>query len=212
MISDEHPMLTVLLAAADGRFPPVDGEFTVLPAFAGGLECSMAFTGHALIATAQPAEAVRAQRPDGFGGSMAPGFLSWLAGDGGWIGVIDVTLVARGRGGATLPERFDAGDHPRVRLATSLRQAVRVYGDERGLITLSAGLAGRRELSVEAAPHGQGRGWGRSLLTDALGLIPPEEPLFAAVSPGNARSLRALLSVGFVPIGSEVILRPGRVR
>jgi hypothetical protein len=49
-------------------------------------------------------------------------------------------------------------------------------------------------------------------MTDALGLIPPEEHVFAAVSPGNARSLRALLSVGFVPIGSEVILRPGRVK
>jgi GNAT superfamily N-acetyltransferase len=110
-----------------------------------------------------------------------------------------------------LPERFDAADHPRVRYATSLRQAVRVYGDERGLITLSAGLAGRRELSVEVAPHGQGRGWGRSLLTDALGLVPPGEPVFAAVSPGNARSLRAFLAVGFVPIGSEVIIRPCRV-
>jgi GNAT superfamily N-acetyltransferase len=205
----DHPLLTVLLSAADGRFPPVDGGVTVMPALDGGLECSIAFTGHGIVATARPAEAVRAQRPDGFGASMAPALLSWLAGEGGTIGVLDATLVARGKaGGATLPERFDAADHPRVRYATSLRQAVRVYGDERGLITLSAGLAGRRELSVEVAPQGQGRGWGRSLLTDALGLVPPDEPVFAAVSPGNARSLRAFLSVGFVPIGSEVIIRP----
>jgi RimJ/RimL family protein N-acetyltransferase len=34
------------------------------------------------------------------------------------------------------------------------------------------------------------------------------EPVFAAVSPGNARSLRALLACGFTPIGSEVLLRP----
>jgi hypothetical protein len=29
--------------------------------------------------------------------------------------------------------------------------------------------------------------------------------VFAAVAPGNARSLRAFLAEGFVPLGSEVI-------
>jgi len=78
------------------------------------------------------------------------------------------------------------------------------------VVTLAEGLAGRREVSIEAAPDGQGRGWGRSLLVDALGLVPSGEPVFAAVSPGNARSLRAFLALGFTPIGSEVILRPQR--
>jgi hypothetical protein len=32
--------------------------------------------------------------------------------------------------------------------------------------------------------------------------------VFAAVAPGNARSLRAFLSEGFVPVGSEVIVQP----
>ncbi|MGN9908266.1 hypothetical protein ACTMTJ_12050 [Phytohabitans sp. LJ34] len=204
-----HPLLAYLLAAADGEFPPVDGACTVLPPLASGLACSVAFTGHALVATAHPPEAVLAQRPDGFGGSMSPDFLRWLAGPAGWIGVVDATLVARGRGGASLPLRPDAADHPRVRHATELRHDVRVYGDARGLVTLSEGLAGRTEISVEAASEGQGRGWGRSLVHDALGLVPPGEPVFAAVSPGNARSLRAFLAVGFTPIGSEVILRPG---
>lgn len=204
-----HPLLGLFLAAAGGRFPPVDGGCTVLPALPGGLACSVAFTGHALVATARPAQAVLAQGPDGFGGSMSPDFLRWLAGPAGWIGVIDATLVARGRGGAALPLRLDADDHPRVRHAAELRRGVRVYGDERGLVTLSEGLAGRTEISVEAAPDGQGRGWGRSLVHDALGLVPPGEPVFAAVSPGNARSLRAFLAVGFTPIGSGVILRPG---
>jgi GNAT superfamily N-acetyltransferase len=205
-----HPLLELLLAAADGRFPPVDGEVTVVAALEGGLECSYGFTGHAVIATDLPPAAVRERKPDGYGGALAPDFLRWLAGPAGAIGVIDATLVARGRGGGGLPERSDLSDHPRVRLAQSIRSDVRVHGDQRGVVTLSRGLAGRRELSIEAVPAGQGRGWGRALLADALGLVPAGEPVFAAVSPGNARSLRAFLAAGFTPIGSEVIIRPER--
>jgi hypothetical protein len=205
-----HPLLVHLLDAAEGRFPPVDGACTVLPPLPGGLACSVAFTGHALVATAHPVEAVLAHGADGFGGSVAPDFLRWLAGPTGWIDVIDATLVARGTGGPGLPPRSDAGEHPRVQHASSLRRDVRVYGDERGLVTLAVGLAGRTEIGIEAAPEGQGRGWGRSLLRDALGLVPAGQPVFAGVSPGNARSLRAFLAVGFVPLGSEVTIRPAQ--
>jgi hypothetical protein len=205
-----HPLLAYFLAAADGRFPAVDGGCTVLPPLPGGLACSVAFTGHALVATAHPAEAVLARGADGFGGSVAPDFLRWLAGPKGWIDVVDATLVARGTGGPGLPVRAGADAHPRVQHARSLRRDVRVYGDERGLVTLAAGLAGRTELGIEAAPEGQGRGWGRTLLRDALGLVPAGEPVFAGVAPGNARSLRAFLAVGFVPLGSEVTIRPGQ--
>ncbi|OLB79961.1 MAG: hypothetical protein AUI14_08620 [Actinobacteria bacterium 13_2_20CM_2_71_6] len=209
-MTEPHPLLGYLLSAADGRYPPVDGGCTVLPALPGGLECSVAFTGHAVVATALPGATVHMRQPDGFGASLAPDFLRWLAGERGWIGVNDVVLVARGRGGGTLPERREAADNARVRHAIALRRNVRVYGDKRGVVTLAEGLAGRREVSIEAAPDGQGRGWGRSLLVDALGLVPSGEPVFAAVSPGNARSLRAFLALGFTPIGSEVILRPQR--
>ncbi|RIQ11374.1 hypothetical protein DY240_28965 [Jiangella rhizosphaerae] len=44
----------------------------------------------------------------------------------------------------------------------------------------------------------------------ALRLVPAGEPVFAAVTPGNARSLRAFLACGFTPVGSEVLLRPAR--
>jgi hypothetical protein len=207
---EQHPLLTLLLSAANGRFPPVDGAYTLLPPLLGGLECSVAFTGHATIATALSGEVVGSQHPDGFGGSLAPDFLRWLAGERGWIGVHDVTMAAHGHGGGGLPELTDGDNHPRVQHAQQLRRNVRVYGDRRGVVTLADGLAGRREISIEAAPEGQGRGWGRGLLRDALGLVPDGEPVFAAVTPGNARSLRAFLSVGFIPIGSEVILRPLR--
>src|SRR5262245_39857565 len=93
-----HPLLAYLSAAADGSFPPIDGQCTVVPALPRGLECSFAFTGHAIIATALAEQAVAQQGPDGFGGSQAPDFLRWLAGPGGHIGVLDATLVGRGRG------------------------------------------------------------------------------------------------------------------
>jgi hypothetical protein len=81
-----------------------------------------------------------------------------------------------------------------------------VHGDERGLVTIGAGLGGRRELSVEAAEPN--RGHGTALIAEAIGLVPEGELLFAAVSPGNARSLRAFLGLGFTPIGSECLIRP----
>ncbi|GLZ81579.1 N-acetyltransferase [Actinorhabdospora filicis] len=202
-----HPLLPVLLDAADGVFPEADGTVEILPPLPGGLECSLALTGRAYVATALPDAEVAALAPDGFGGSMAPDFLRGLAGPGGEIGVLDAVLVARGTGGGTLPARGDLAGHPRVRHALGLRAGVRVHGDERGLVTLAAGLAGRLELSIETAATG--RGDGPSLLADALALVPAGEPVFAAVSPGNARSLRAFLRLGFTPVGGEVIIRPG---
>jgi len=201
-----HPLLAYLHAAADSHFPPVDGAVTIVPPFDNGWACSVAFTGHAVIATAKPLEEILARGADGFGGSMSPDVLRYLAGPTGFAGAIDVMLTARGTGHATLPRRTDADDHPRVQYARGQRSNVEVYGDERGLVTLSNGLAGRREFSVETAEHN--RGWGRELVGEALGLVPEGEPVFAAVSPGNARSLRMFLGLGFVPIGSECMIRP----
>jgi hypothetical protein len=118
----------------------------------------------------------------------------------------DMTLVGCGQGGGSLPFRDDLEDHIRVRYARTLRQNVRVHGDERGFITLSNGLGGRPEMSIELTSGTENRGVGRALIAEALKLTPLGEPLFAAVSPGNARSVRAFLAMGFVPIGSEVII------
>jgi hypothetical protein len=207
---DRHPLRELLYEAIDGRFPPVDGGVTVVPELAPGRECSFAFTGHAVIATALPPTEVHARKADGFGPTVLPDFLRWLAGPTGDVHVTDVTLFARGTGGDRLPPRPDLIDHPRVQFALGFRDDVHVYGDDRGVVTLSRGLAGRPELSIEAVEAGQGRGWGRSLLVDALSLVPDGEPVFAAVSPGNARSLRTFLGLGFTPIGSETVILPVR--
>jgi hypothetical protein len=61
-------------------------------------------------------------------------------------------------------------------------------------------------MSVENGTEGPR---GRDLIDQALSMTPRGELLFAAVAPGNARSLRSFLSCGFVPIGSEVLIRVG---
>ncbi len=197
-------MLAYLLDAAIDRFPPTDGGFTRLAPLEPGLEAIVSFTGHAVICTRLERSRLLDLGVDGFGGALRPAVLSEMAGPAGDIGTIDVTVVARGRGSGTLNERTDLDEHPRVQHARDLRRRVRVFGDERGLVTLGFGLGGRLEMSVEAAIPGTGRG----LIGEALRLAPEGQPVFAAVSPGNARSLRAFLASGFVPVASEVIIRP----
>ena len=80
---------------------------------------------------------------------------------GGTVNVLDVMLVRQGAGGqAVLPVRQSLDDHPRVRHARAVRRGVAVRGDERGLVTLATGLAGRRELSGQALRLGmEGARW-----------------------------------------------------
>lgn len=208
-----HPLLTALLAASHGAFPPVDGRAVFAPPLPDGLEAVVSFTGHAVLATGLAPANLADLAPDGFGAALQPAVLMRLAGAHGAVGTVDVTLAGRGLGGGRLPTRTDLDDHPRVRHARTLRRHVRVHGDERGLVTLAEGLAGRLEVSVAADAGRQGAaGAGRGLVLEALRLAPEGEPVFAAVSPGNARSLRVFLAVGFQPLGSEVLIRPDRRR
>jgi GNAT superfamily N-acetyltransferase len=209
-----HPLLEILIDVAEGRYPPVDGAVEVLPRFSESpLECVTEFTGHAYVMTDfSPAE-VAAIGADGFGGIVHPDVLRRLAGPGGWIDCHDVVLVKRGLGNRSLAERFDLEDHERVIHGRMLRREMRVFGDERGLVCLGRGIADRWEVSVEVATEMRGRGHGRALLADAIGLIPEGEWCFAEVSPGNNASLVAFLAAGWRPIGAEVIYRPaGRSR
>ncbi|HWM05279.1 MAG TPA: N-acetyltransferase [Actinophytocola sp.] len=194
-----HPLLKIFLDAARGMFPPADGAVVHLPPLGNGLAAVVSLTARAYLAADHlPADL------DGFGAALQPEVLRELAGPAGVIETLDVTLAAPGLGGGGLPARSDLDDHPRVQLARGLRSEVRVHGDERGLVTVAHGLAGRTEMSVETLGD---KGFGRELINEARRLVPAGEPVFAAVAPGNARSLRAFLAAGFVPLGSEVILR-----
>jgi hypothetical protein len=205
-VPDEHPLLSIYLRAARGEFPPADGQAIFLPSLHAKQAAVVSFTARAYIATSLTREDFADLRLDGFGSASQPNVLARLAGATGHIFLTDVTLVGPGQGGGSLPLRDDLEDHIRVRYARTIRRNVRVHGDERGFITLSDGLAGRPEMSIELTSGTENRGTGRALVGEALKLTPAGEPLFAAVSPGNARSVRAFLAMGFVPIGSEVII------
>jgi GNAT superfamily N-acetyltransferase len=178
------------------------------------MEAIVAFTGHAVVATALALPVLIRAGADGYGGAMAPDVQRLIAGADGWIDVLDVTLVGAGLGAdgsaPMLARRDDLAAHPRVAHALAIRTDVRVHADDRGIATLSRGMAGRTEISLELSPDLQGRGVGAGLLRDALRLLPAGAPVFAAVAPGNVRSLRMFLRHGFTPIASEVGIRPRR--
>ena len=204
----EHPLVRILHDAAAGRFPPVDGSVTYLPPFFDGREAVVAFTGHAVIASRLDADDLRDLAPDGFGAACGPAVQLRMAA-GGTVGDLDVTLFARGTGAGSTMQRTDRwDDHSRVRFARELRTDVVVYGDERGFYTISRGLAGRQEMSIEIVTDLHDSQAGRGLITDALAAVPAGGLLFAGISPGNARSLRSFLAAGFTPIGSEVVITP----
>ncbi len=99
--------------------------------------------------------------------------------------------------------RHDLDGHPRVRHARAVRRDVVFARRRAGPGDLKVGLAGRREIPVQALRPGTGEG--RSLVRDAL--FGETGPVFAAVSLGNARSLRTFLALGFTRVGSEVLLQ-----
>jgi hypothetical protein len=75
---------------------------------------------------------------------------------------------------------------------------------------LSTGVAGLTELSFELEPGRRGSGQAAGLVRAALGCVPGGELLVAAAAPGNAASVRALLTAGFTPVGSIQLWRPAR--
>jgi hypothetical protein len=208
MTAHGHPLAAVLVAAAHGSFPPVDGAVEVVSPDDRGTEAVVEFTGHAFVLTHRDRGDELFRGVDAFGGVGHPGLVLALAGDA-TIGSHDVVLVRHGGSSVEpLPETDRYDDHPRVVRARHHRHPVNVLGDETGLVTIGAGLVGRTELSVELTGDGGGNGSGRALILGGLATLPTTELVFAQVAPGNAASLRAFLACGFRPIGSEILFEP----
>ncbi|TFV64516.1 N-acetyltransferase [Geodermatophilus sp. DF01-2] len=209
-----HPLAALLTEAAEGRFPPADGAWRRVPPWRPGLEAVVAFTGHAVLAVADDVTDARLHElgVHGLGGAQDPRVVTALAGPDGWIDSLDALLVARGRGGASpLVERPDLHGHPRASFAAAVRGNLRVLGfpdpARSAVAVLGTGVGGLTELSVELEPERRSRGAGAALVRAALEQVPAGEPVVAAVAPGNAASLRAVLAAGFVPVGSSQLFR-----
>jgi GNAT superfamily N-acetyltransferase len=202
----------VLHAALRGEYPPDDGRVDVVAPWSPGVEAVVSFTAHAFVATVLSASVLTAAGVDASEGAYCAGVVTALTGADGAADSLDVVLLAAGTGWTRLPERSGLAAHPRVLHARRWRQDVHVHGDRRGLVTVSRGLGGVAELSFEVAPEFRGAGVGRELLTEARGLIAEGEPVVALVAPGNARSLRAALAAGFVPVGAAQLIHPGPSR
>jgi hypothetical protein len=213
-VTPGHPLAAILEACAGGEFPPADGGVDVLPPDSSGTRAVVALTGHAyVLAEVDRSELVRrvgGSAVGGFGAALKPSVLAWLAGTDLEIGTTDAVLVTRGVGADEAQPLDDAiAEHPRVRRALNHRREVGVVVEADGLAILGRGLVGRRELSVELFdPAVPSNGAGRRLIAAGLRCVPVGEWCWAQVAPGNARSLRAFLACGFVPVGSEVLLTP----
>ncbi len=83
------------------------------------------------------------------------------------------------------------------------------------LATVSRGVGGLTEVSVELAAEQRGRGRGSGLVRSALATVAIAQPdalVVAAVAPGNVASLRAFLGAGFEVVGSMQLIRPDSSR
>lgn len=212
----EHPLGQLIASAADGQFVPVDGGWQRVPPWRPNLEGIVSFTGHAVLALAPQTsdDLLVTLGVDGFGGAHDPRLITALAGPDGWIDSLDVLLTGRGTGSTAVARRLvhrpDLAGHPRAQFAATIRDHLEILGypdrDRSALAILSRGLAGLRELSFEIEPEHRG-GAGAALIRDALGAVPSGQLVVTAVAPGNAASLRALLSAGFTPVGSLQLFR-----
>jgi hypothetical protein len=200
----------LLRGVADGTPPAIDSDLTVVPPPDERSVGVLAFPGQHIIVAEVAAEWVRSWLPqDDLGPPLGPPFLTLLAAvTGREIGTVDAVLVAKGHGrrrGQELTEVTNS-DHPRLVRARRARTEVRAWSCPGGLLVLGKGVAGRWEVAVEVDATLRGFGLGRGLFAAALGLVPAGEPVWAQVAPGNAASLRALLGVGYRPVGAEVLL------
>jgi GNAT superfamily N-acetyltransferase len=213
-----HPLAELIVDAVAGRFVAADGGWHRVPPWRRGLEAVVGLTGHAVLALASDIanERLVGLGVDGFGGAHDPRLISALAGPRGWIDSLDALLVGRGTaddGPHRLVERPDLALHPRVQFAARIRDEPRVLGypdaDRSAVVIVGRGVAGLTELSFELEPDRRGVGGGSALVSAALATVESGELVVAAVAPGNAASLRALLSAGFVPVGSSQLFRRG---
>ncbi len=201
---DRHPLLTLLLAAAEGCFPPIDGTVKFLPPLHSSRSAIVSFTGHAVLATPLTRQDLAPYRLDGYGAALQPAVLMRLAGADGQVGVwTSPWSPAGGPGPPPAPRRpgrpppcparaRPAGAHSRRRT-----RLIPGPGPGRAHRTLDRdrACAARQRRRTDPAqrradPH------------------PGRRAVFAAVSPGNTAPCGPFLASGFTPVASEILIDP----
>lgn len=203
-------LAAILADAAAGRFPPADGNVTILPQPSERDSGVISFTAHAVIFTAADPSWVAGQLPpDDLSGPLSPPFLvSLCTHTGRTAGSMDMLTCSTPLPGPAPAELTPVSgkQHPRVARALLHRDDVRVWQAEGGVVIVGRGVAGRWEVAIEVDREHRGRGLGRELAAAARHLVPAAEPLWAQIAPGNAASVRAFLAAGYRPVGAEVLL------
>ncbi|MFC9131974.1 GNAT family N-acetyltransferase [Streptomyces sp. NPDC057099] len=202
----------ILDAAARGVFPPADGGTTIVNQPSHRDAGVLAFTAHSVVFTDEDPGWIRRTLAgtdcDGLAATMNARFLAALMDRTGRTSdTIDVLLTGGALPGEpplALTEIDDPG-HPRVVSARRRRDDVQVWAADGGLLVLGRGVAGRWEVAVEVVEEARRRGLGRRLVEAARHLV-GDAPVWAQVSAGNARSLRAFQAAGYRPVGSEALL------
>src|SRR2546421_454978 len=189
-----HPLGEIMRRAGRDEFP-VWGPITVFPPPPHLNAAVVAFSGHTFIAAdVEPGEVHARIGENPLTGPVLPSFLEWIASRvGARAGMIDVVLAAKGTGSpdAVLKEEPRWRDFERAQHGARLRRELSGWTAEGlGLVLIGRGLVDRWELAYEVAADAPS-GSGRTLASLARGLVPRDEPLFAQVAPGHARSLRA---------------------
>ncbi|EDY54006.1 MULTISPECIES: GNAT family N-acetyltransferase [Streptomyces] len=201
----------ILDAAARGVFPPADGGTTVVPQACHRDAGVLSFTAHSVVFTDEDPEWVHATLRgldcDALAATLNPRFLTaFLDRTGRRSETVDAMLVGDPLpGGPPLALReIEDAHHPRIAYARRRRDDIRAWTAEGGVLVTGRGVGGRLEVSVEVDADVRHRGLGRALVTAARHLV--AEPLWAQVSPGNARSMRAFQAAGYRPVGAEAVL------
>jgi GNAT superfamily N-acetyltransferase len=203
-------LAAILAAAAAGRFPPAEGNVTVLPQPSPRDAGVVAVTGHSVVFTDADPGWVRARLPAGdLSAPLSPAFLAALAAHTGREAhSTDMLACAPALPGPPPIELAAQADpaHPRVSRALRYRDDVRAWQAVGGVVLIGRGVAARWEVAIEVDAGHRGRGLGRSLATAARHLVPGGGALWAQIAPGNAASVRAFLAAGFAPVGAEALL------
>ena len=198
-------MADLLLSAWRGPRPAVDGAWSRIAPWREGVHAVVAVTGRAMVSG--PDDVTDAELAalgvDGWGHAHDPRVMTRLAGERGWVDVLDAVLLAEGTGAREpwLVDRPDLRDHPRVQHAMPIRGDVRVLGlegDDETVLTLATGIGGLPELSFQVAPARRGTGLGTALARAARALESCETVSVAIPSGVSSRIDRPWI----VPVGS----------